>query len=263
MNALKLAPSANPPAHSHIYPPTRYFAGPQDKLVDLEWGVPNMSMLRPVPALTVVPDYLDAPYGHLHEPTTDKPSHLALHPGVVQHREALLVTTAINTQDTLDGFVLNNSGGVAGDVWRSVSTSVILPAVAATAWVKRASDGAIRTVSFGDRTPFAEAIAVGDTVGLAAGRTAVAIRILVVDGVRGHPTPAVVLKGDHGGLALGAVRLVGYHSPAGQQYVPAPSSDTHLRFAFLLWVTEVRLGLSTDCLVNHPSSHSCFVRRTH
>ena len=61
-------------------------------------------MIHPVPEITIVPDYLDCPYGHIHEKNTDKPSHLAYHPGMVQHRNVLLATTAINVQDTLDGY---------------------------------------------------------------------------------------------------------------------------------------------------------------
>ena len=58
---------------------SKYFPGPQDKLFDLELGSPGMSMLKPVPAITLVPDYLDDPYGHIHEALTNKPSHLALY----------------------------------------------------------------------------------------------------------------------------------------------------------------------------------------
>lgn len=42
---------------------SKYFPGPQDKLIDLELGELNMSMVLPTAAITVVPDYLDAPYG--------------------------------------------------------------------------------------------------------------------------------------------------------------------------------------------------------
>ena len=77
---------------------SKYFPGPQDKLLSVQLGVPVESMTRPVPMITVVPDYLDCPYGHIHEPITDKPSHLALHPGMVQHHNVLLATTSIDVQ---------------------------------------------------------------------------------------------------------------------------------------------------------------------
>lgn len=196
----------------------------------MEWGVPNMSMVTPVPALTVVPDYLDAPYGHIHEPTTDKPSHLALHPGMVQHREVLLASTSINAQDTLDGFVLNTSTRAPfGDQWESVSTNVILPVEAGQIFVSSENNLTRRVNLQGG--PFVEILSVGDTIGLSVGRAAAALRIITLDGTTNNPTPTLALKGDSDGLALGAVRLVGYHSRG--RYQPA-MSDVNLRFAFVL-----------------------------
>ena len=61
----------------------RYFPGPQDKLPTIQLGVASQSMVRPVPEISLVPDYLDCPWGHIHERLTDKPSHLAFHPGMV------------------------------------------------------------------------------------------------------------------------------------------------------------------------------------
>lgn len=93
---------------------SKYFPGPQDKLLTIQLGALNQSMVRPVPEITIQPDYLDCPYGHIHEKLTDKPSHLAFHPGMVQARNVLLATTAINVQDTLDGFALNLSQPAGG-----------------------------------------------------------------------------------------------------------------------------------------------------
>ena len=81
-----------------------YFAGPQDKLLNVELapaGGAAENLTLPLPDVTLVPDYLDAPYGHVLEPVTGKPSHLALHPGIVQRRGAVLVTTAVNPHDQL------------------------------------------------------------------------------------------------------------------------------------------------------------------
>lgn len=40
---------------------SKYYPGPQDKMMDIELGQPGQSMVRPLPAITVVPDYLDCP----------------------------------------------------------------------------------------------------------------------------------------------------------------------------------------------------------
>ena len=59
---------------------------------------------------------------------------------MVQKRNLLLATTAINVQDTLDGFALNTTFPVGpepadGQHWNSVSTSVVLPLAAKTVWI--------------------------------------------------------------------------------------------------------------------------------
>ena len=72
-----------------------YFPGPQDKLLNVELAPGDgarENLTLPLPDISLVPDYLDAPYGHVLEPVTGKPSHLALHPGIVQRRGAVLVT---------------------------------------------------------------------------------------------------------------------------------------------------------------------------
>ena len=51
--------------------------GYQDQLFGIQLGVPDQNMVRPLPVITIQNDYLDCPYGHIHEPLTDKPSHLA------------------------------------------------------------------------------------------------------------------------------------------------------------------------------------------
>jgi hypothetical protein len=218
----------------------------QDKLVDIELGATtNITvgvMRRPVPAIVVVPDYMDAPYGHIHEPTTNKASHLALHPGMVQQTDALLATTAINALDTLDGFVLNSSAAAPrGKRWTSLSTSVVLPTAAGHVWILPAAGtgagagagvaaaaaavpaaNAARLAAMekfvlptaagaaGDVVPFTRTLQVGDTIGLSVGRGAVALRVFQLDGASGQ-APALLLSGEAEGLTLGAFRLVGYH----------------------------------------------------
>ena len=40
------------------------FARPKDKCVDIELGIANNSQRHPIPAVTIVPDFYDSPYGH-------------------------------------------------------------------------------------------------------------------------------------------------------------------------------------------------------
>ena len=58
--------------------------------------------------------------------------------------------------------------------------------------------------------PFTHQLSVGDTIGLAVGRGAVAVRVFELDGASGQ-APSLLLSGEEGGLLLGAFRLVGYH----------------------------------------------------
>ena len=96
-----------------------YYPHPQDKLVSMNFAVSNMSQYLPTPSVTVVPDWMDNPYGHIYQPNIDKPSHLASHPGCVQHKNVLLNTNAINPTEQLDGF--NQT------VFDSLATNIILP----------------------------------------------------------------------------------------------------------------------------------------
>jgi len=237
---------------------TKYFPGPQDKLLQVVLGVRNASMVRPVPAITLVPDYLDRPYGHVHEPLTDKPSHLALHPGMVQHQNVLLATTAINVQDTLDGFALNVSQPAGssppndGVSWNGVTTSTILPLAARSVWIQPPDATApIERFEFPSH-PFERVVQLGSTLGLFAGKGAVGIRVFAADAspsdARPNRTSAdLMLAGDAQGMPLGAVRLVATHFKG--RYMPAhadshgpygvPDADTRLRFGALFKAAKV------------------------
>jgi len=237
-------------------------------------------MVRPVPEITVVPDYLDCPYGHIHEPNTDKPSHLAYHPGMVQHRNVLLATTAINVQDTLDGFALNVSQPKPvppawapandGAPWNSVTTSVILPLAAGSLWISaQPSRAGVRQgptpanapeVFKIPAGPFNKTIQLGTTIALRVGKGAVAMRIFAADaspsgagtgtGGGGAAAAALYIAGDDRGMPLGAIRLVAYHFRG--RYMPAhvdahgaygvPDEDTHLRFGALIKAAAVPDG---------------------
>ena len=253
---------------------TKYFPGPQDKLFQVQLGARDASMVHPVPAITIIPDYLDCPYGHIHEPLTNKPSHLALHPGMVQHKNVLLATTAINVQDTLDGFALNVSQPAGsspendGVPWNSVTTSTILPLAAGVIWIQ--PPGASETVERFELPahPFEKRIALGSTLGLYLGRGAVAFRVFAADpspstAHQGRPrsgtgagasagarrtSAEIILAGDASGMPLGAVRLVAYHFRG--RYLPAhvdshgaygvPDADTRLRFGALFKTAAVQ-----------------------
>ena len=168
---------------------------------------------------------------------------------MVQHKNVLLASTAINAMDTLDGFTLN--GSIPGDAWHSVSTSIVLPLAAGRVWHQPAGGRAGPRggwISVSDAAPFAVPIAVNDTIALAVGAGAVAIRVVVLDMAAAQPgqPDTLFLKGDPDGLQLGAMRLVGYHSDPTEAYVPDPR-DLALRFACLVKATEVA-GTSVQAL---------------
>ena len=102
--------------------------------------------------------------------------------------------------------------------------------------------------------PFNKTIKLGSTIGLAAGRGAVAIRIFAADASSQSGSAEVgssagsaslYLAGDDRGMPLGAIRLVAYHYRG--NYVPpdpataAGKNDTHLRFGALIKAAAVPL----------------------
>ena len=261
-----------------------YYAGPQDKLLNIELAWPDtpsapINMSLPLPDITFVPDYLDAPWGHELEPTTGKPSHLALHPGIVQVRGAVLLTAAVNPHDQLDGFNLT--------AFTSIASNLVLPCRAADE-VLTVGNGSLgeRGGHGGDRggavpfdlskgAPFAAALADGATLGLRVGRAAVVVRPFELDrscawtaaedsqtrgrsgvseggdpgsgGVSGSSrrrssSTRWLLQGDAAGMALGAMRLTGYHfrvETPGDEPVELPANETQLRAGMLLVAAEV------------------------
>ena len=185
---------------------------------------------------------------------------------MVQRQNVLLATTAINTRDTLDGFALNVSQPAGstgptndGTPWNSVTTSVVLPSIAKTIWISE--PGTDVAIPFTIPTePFNKSIRLGSTIGLAAGRGAVAMRIFAADtaatadtassssqsgggaGVMGEAdgVASLYLAGDDQGMPLGAIRLVAYHY-RGHYRPPSPvtGKDTHLRFGALIKTAAV------------------------
>lgn len=164
----------------------------------------------------------------------------------------------------MDGFALNVSqppGSVPtndGIPWNSVTTSIILPAVAGTVWI--AEPGARIPEPFVIPVqPFNKTVTLGSTIGLAAGRGAVAIRIFAADAssqsgsdeaISSDGSASLFLAGDDRGMPLGAIRLVAYHY-RGHYTPPDPTtaagkSDTHLRFGALIKAASAPLPSAKD-----------------
>lgn len=82
-----------------------------------------------IPGVTLQPDWMDNPYGIWQDygywETLGKSTHLALHPGLVQHQSALLATLALNGQDTLDGFSIDLESGQNN--YPGLATNLLLP----------------------------------------------------------------------------------------------------------------------------------------
>ena len=91
--------------------------------------------------MSIVPDWMDSPYGIWADygpwAGLGKTTHLALHPGMVQHRQAVLATLALNGNDDLDGFSTTygaddeegggSSGSGSGNLFPGLATNVLLP----------------------------------------------------------------------------------------------------------------------------------------
>lgn len=225
--------------HSKYYP----YLG--DKLVTILLGASSLPVAdgddpvrpRPLPQVSIQPDWMDNPYGF---PATyppgspDKASHLAFHPGIVQSRNHLLVTLALDGQDALDGGF--NTSGAAGDLYRSLATDVLLP-LAADEWWLAQVDGANGTISIpADRsTPWSIPLHMGATLALRVGRGGLAIRTFVVDGAAGQQ-PSLLFQGDPDGMSLGAVRLTAQHFSSQKA---TNITDTHVRFGALFLADTV------------------------
>lgn len=137
------------------------------------------------------------------------------------------------------------------DQWNSVTTSIILPAIARTVWI--AEPGSHTTEKFLiPAQPFNKTIKLGSTIALAAGRGAVAVRIFAADASSqggsaevgsSAGSASLYLAGDDRGMPLGAIRLAAYHYRG--HYVPpdpataAGKNDTHLRFGALIKAAAV------------------------
>jgi hypothetical protein len=159
---------------------------PQDKLISVE-----LASAADIPAITVVPDPFDAPYGKVRpvdHAGHSKPWHAPMHLTSVQQGATVLAMLDIDP----------SRSHAAG----SFSTSVILPAAADVSKL----DG--RKVSLAKPAGFS---ATPDSVvGLRLGRAAVAVRVLRASGFSAADTPSYMLQSDEEGLKFGAVRFTVY-----------------------------------------------------
>ncbi|MBV8748272.1 MAG: hypothetical protein JO103_01020 [Candidatus Eremiobacteraeota bacterium] len=161
-----------------------------------------------LPAITIVPDKFDAPYGHATEVDRAghvKPVHLALHPVSVQ-RDGLLLATL-----DLDPSKANGT---------TFATNVILPLDAPRLDV----NGTAAALAAPTELPLKDSA----IIGVRGARGVVAIRILHIDALQGK-APQIVLKSDSAGIHYHVARLAIYH--ARNAIADAPH---HLRVALLI-----------------------------
>jgi hypothetical protein len=159
--------------------------GSSDKPIDIE-----LASAKPIPAITVVPDDHDQPYGKVLEKDSagfSAPGHLPMHPVCVQSKNVLLALLDIPAPNS--------------DL-TTLATNVLLPA--------KADDLALDGKRPDTSQQFVVVGGIGSVVVVKVGKSAVAIRVFHADG-DGNQPPSIALKGDPVGLKYGAARLAIYH----------------------------------------------------
>eukprot|EP00750_Incisomonas_marina_P013406 INCI17311.1.p1 GENE.INCI17311.1~~INCI17311.1.p1 ORF type:complete len:709 (+),score=110.86 INCI17311.1:167-2293(+) len=207
---------------------SKFFPCPHAKIVNIVLGDSdqhqNMSTRTPawavgrnasIPAVTIQPDWMDAPYGvwadYGNWNSLGKATHLAYHPGMVQFQNVLLATVALNGQDLLDGFTLYPDG----NLYPGLATNIILPRFA-DEFVLVFPNGSTSAFIVPTET-FQVDLPIGTTVAVRVGKGGVAARVFYADGVDSNgqlveASPyAVQLKGDAVGMDLAAIRIAVYH----------------------------------------------------
>lgn len=161
-------------------------------------------------------------------------SHLALHIGAVQHREALLLTSALDADDALQWQLTPT-----GNKFAALTTNLILPADA-TGWAILFPNGSASSQTFID--PSIGQLALGEieipilsTVCLRIGGAALAVKVFELDGVHGQD-PSLRLVADLLGRQLNAARLVcqHFHASAPEWINGSAGGGRHARFAALV-----------------------------
>ena len=205
------------------FPFAPYYPCPQDKLINIDLAV-NMTQYRPAPSVTLVHDWLDHPWGHnWGSNPTNKPSHLAPHPGNVQHKNILLSTSALNPTEMLDGFNITH--------FQNLATNVILPASPHSTFYYVNGDD---NVTAPPDDVYRRKLDLLSTIGVRVGSSCLAVRVLAGDGLEGF-IPSLEIKADQIGLGLGAFRLALYHYVGKANQL---SSSSHVANAFLMVVQE-------------------------
>jgi hypothetical protein len=190
-------------------------------------------------------------------------SHLALHIGTVQHREALLVTSALDANDALQ-FSITPSG----NKFTSLTTNLILPADA-DEWLVTDARGKmvappVISATSGQLELGALRLDVPSTVCLRKGGGGLCIKLFELDGVAWCPR-SYSLVADALGQTLNAVRLVGSHykSPDGLPHWingsihnRSQSPATSARFAALLLAGSAGNSSDLAALCQRASSSS-------
>ncbi|CAN5391666.1 hypothetical protein BH09PLA1_BH09PLA1_12840 [soil metagenome] len=171
-----------------------------DRKLTAEFTTPRL-----LPAIWVVPDPFDAPYGQIRDRKTGQfrhPQHFVEQIAAVQEKNSVLA-------------IMNLRQDVKGKMVPSVATNVVFPA---------AVDEVLLD---GKRVPMDKAFEMRATTDsilvVREGTGAVAIRLFQIDGMDGDP-PVLQLKFDanQGGVA----RLVGYHyRPATEPRRPPPEQN--------------------------------------
>jgi hypothetical protein len=178
----------------------------QDKLINLELAAPRSGF----PAITIVPDRYDAPYGQSIPDSLGhlKPEHLPLNPASVQKAGMLLTVLDLDPVE-------------AGTV-SSLATNILLPAKAD--WIL--VDGQRVNLSGPTQIP----VGTNSWIGLREEQTAVLIRMFWVDPLN-NVLPKLVLQSDSTGLRSEIARLTAYHY---QGNAPTTFAAAHLRVGVII-----------------------------
>jgi hypothetical protein len=198
---------------------------------------------------------MDSPYGVWkrypgNATRLGKASHLALHPGNVQHKNVLLATAALSGRDGLDGFTTEGSAGKK-NLYASLATNVLLPLNADELLLRYPNGTTVPLTPW--RTPataFQVAVPSDTVLGVRVQRGMLAVRTFECDGAAGF-TPSIALVGDAEGLALGAVRLVCQHFVA---QAPHAIASRHIRWGALMVASRFGGGAAAPTRHSTPST---------
>ena len=216
---------------------SKYYPNVESKLLNILLGsappTPAYSpgnRRRESPAITLAGDWKRQPYGAgptIHNHGTNN-SHLALHIGAVQHREALLMTTALDTADALQF-----STAPGGDMYASLATNLLLPADADEYSLLPPGAKATSPQISQAMAPRSWELPLGTILCVRLGGGGLCVKVFALDGVAGQ-TPMLRLVAEEVGLGLNAVRLVGVHYNASvPAWLNGSANGLHARFGAL------------------------------